>query len=180
MKNSVADRSNAQVSCAGQFIANHIEQFVAGPAAGGGRWLHIDMASPAHQGERCVDVHTRVRTQTRLCMFKCFCSMQNGRSYSSAVQVYTWAERTCTSHRRSRVYCCCCKYAPFCNSPAFPLHPPTTRQTPNVSRRTLIIIVLLPPALVPYCSPLGFRRATGYGVALLFQLLRALNQESTL
>lgn len=54
MKNSVADRSNAQVSCAGQFIANHIEQFVAGPAAGGGRWLHIDMASPAHYGERCV------------------------------------------------------------------------------------------------------------------------------
>eukprot|EP00903_Cladosiphon_okamuranus_P008938 g8554.t1 len=52
MKNSVADRSNAQVSCAGQFIANHIEHFVAGPAAGGGRWLHIDMASPAHQGER--------------------------------------------------------------------------------------------------------------------------------
>lgn len=52
MKNSVADRSNAQVSCAGQFIANHIENFVAGPAAGGGRWLHIDMASPAHQGER--------------------------------------------------------------------------------------------------------------------------------
>ncbi|CAM9957381.1 unnamed protein product, partial [Ectocarpus fasciculatus] len=25
MKNSVADRSNAQVSCAGQFIANHME-----------------------------------------------------------------------------------------------------------------------------------------------------------
>ena len=61
MKNSVADRSNAQVSCAGQFIANHIEQFVAGPAAGGGRWLHIDMASPAHQGERYVYVRmTRV------------------------------------------------------------------------------------------------------------------------
>ncbi|CAN0170612.1 unnamed protein product [Ectocarpus sp. 4 AP-2014] len=52
MKNSVADRSNAQVSCAGQFIANHMEAFVAGPAAGGGRWLHCDMASPAHQGER--------------------------------------------------------------------------------------------------------------------------------
>jgi probable aminopeptidase NPEPL1 len=25
MKNSVADRSNAQASCAGQFIGNHIE-----------------------------------------------------------------------------------------------------------------------------------------------------------
>lgn len=54
MKNSVADRSNAQVSCAGQFIANHMEAFVAGPAAGGGRWLHVDMASPAYQGERLV------------------------------------------------------------------------------------------------------------------------------
>lgn len=54
MKNSVGDRSNAQVSCAGQFIANHMENFVAGPGAGGGRWLHIDMASPAHQGERLV------------------------------------------------------------------------------------------------------------------------------
>lgn len=54
MKNSVADRSNAQVSCAGQFIANHMEAFVAGPAAGGGRWLHVDMASPAYQGERSV------------------------------------------------------------------------------------------------------------------------------
>lgn len=52
MKNSVADRSNAQVSCAGHFIGSHIEAFVAGPGAGGGRWLHIDMASPAAQGER--------------------------------------------------------------------------------------------------------------------------------
>lgn len=66
MKNSVADRSNAQVSCAGQFIANHIENFVAGPIAGRGRWLHIDMASPAHQGERLVladDAHTPTTTQ---------------------------------------------------------------------------------------------------------------------
>lgn len=28
MKNSVADRTNAQVSCAAQFIGNHIEGFV--------------------------------------------------------------------------------------------------------------------------------------------------------
>lgn len=53
MKNSVANRSNAQVSCAAQFIANHMEAFIAGPKAGGGRWLHVDMAFPAHQGERC-------------------------------------------------------------------------------------------------------------------------------
>ena len=43
MKNSVADRSNAQSSCAGQFIGNHLEEFLAK----GGQWLHIDMASPA-------------------------------------------------------------------------------------------------------------------------------------
>ena len=28
MKNSVADRNNAQASCAGQFIGNHLERFV--------------------------------------------------------------------------------------------------------------------------------------------------------
>mgnify|MGYP007051725507 CR=1 FL=1 len=28
MKNSVADRANAQVSCAAHFIGNHIESFV--------------------------------------------------------------------------------------------------------------------------------------------------------
>jgi probable aminopeptidase NPEPL1 len=48
MKNSVADRSNAQVSCAGQFIGNHLEEFFAR----GGKWLHVDMAGPAMAGER--------------------------------------------------------------------------------------------------------------------------------
>jgi len=42
MKNSVADRGNAQVSCAAQFIGNHLEAFLAE----GGRWLHVDMAGP--------------------------------------------------------------------------------------------------------------------------------------
>ena len=42
MKNSVKDRSNAQVSCAGQFIGNHLGVFQET-----GRWLHVDMASPA-------------------------------------------------------------------------------------------------------------------------------------
>jgi probable aminopeptidase NPEPL1 len=42
MKNSVADRSNAQSSCAGQFIGNHLEEFLNN----GGQWCHIDMASP--------------------------------------------------------------------------------------------------------------------------------------
>ncbi|GFR76493.1 seminal fluid protein [Elysia marginata] len=46
MKNSVADRSNAQVSCAGLFIMSHLgHEFL-------GSWLHIDMASPAYSGER--------------------------------------------------------------------------------------------------------------------------------
>lgn len=48
MKNSVADRSNAQVSCAGQFIGNHLEEFFAR----GGKWLHVDMAGPAMSGDR--------------------------------------------------------------------------------------------------------------------------------
>jgi probable aminopeptidase NPEPL1 len=40
MKNSVADRANAQVSCAGQFIGNHMGSFLDN----GGQWMHIDMA----------------------------------------------------------------------------------------------------------------------------------------
>ncbi|GAB0092520.1 probable aminopeptidase NPEPL1 [Sergentomyia squamirostris] len=46
MKNSVADRNNAQVSCAGLFIAAHLGFDYAGS------WIHIDMASPVHSGER--------------------------------------------------------------------------------------------------------------------------------
>ncbi|CAH0597119.1 unnamed protein product [Chrysodeixis includens] len=46
MKNSVADRNNAQPSCAGLFILSHLGfEFP-------GRWLHVDMAAPAHTGER--------------------------------------------------------------------------------------------------------------------------------
>jgi probable aminopeptidase NPEPL1 len=48
MKNSVKDRSNAQSSCAGQFIADHIEDFIND----GGEWLHIDMAGPVSSNER--------------------------------------------------------------------------------------------------------------------------------
>lgn len=48
MKNSVADRSNAQSSCAGQFIGNHIEDYLNN----GGKWLHVDMAGPAFIEER--------------------------------------------------------------------------------------------------------------------------------
>lgn len=48
MKNSVADRSNAQASCAAQFIGNHIEDHLSN----GGKWVHIDMAGPVSSGER--------------------------------------------------------------------------------------------------------------------------------
>ena len=58
MKNSVKDRTNAQTSCAGQFIANHLDRGwnKADPDASGEeetegrirrRWLHVDMAGPA-------------------------------------------------------------------------------------------------------------------------------------
>jgi len=47
-KNSVKDRSNAQASCAGQFIGNNIEGFLQR----GGQWCHIDMAYPAMDAER--------------------------------------------------------------------------------------------------------------------------------
>lgn len=42
MKNSVADRSNAQSSCAGLFIAAHLGFDFSGV------WIHVDMASPVH------------------------------------------------------------------------------------------------------------------------------------
>ncbi|MCB9793862.1 MAG: leucyl aminopeptidase family protein [Alphaproteobacteria bacterium] len=40
MKNSVRDRGNAQSSCAGQFIANHLPEDCP-------PWLHVDLAGPA-------------------------------------------------------------------------------------------------------------------------------------
>ena len=46
MKNSVADRNNAQTSCAGLFIMSHLGFDWSGV------WLHVDMAAPAYVGER--------------------------------------------------------------------------------------------------------------------------------
>ncbi|MCA9000967.1 MAG: leucyl aminopeptidase family protein [Planctomycetes bacterium] len=40
MKNSVADRMNAQVSCAAQFVYSHME-------GTGAKWAHVDLAGPA-------------------------------------------------------------------------------------------------------------------------------------
>ncbi len=45
MKNSVKDRMNAQVSCAAQFVGEHLGDYQ-------GRWLHIDMAGPATKDDR--------------------------------------------------------------------------------------------------------------------------------
>lgn len=45
MRNSVNDRMNAQVSCAGQFIYSHISDLDL-------PWLHVDMAGPAERGGR--------------------------------------------------------------------------------------------------------------------------------
>ncbi|XP_067006102.1 probable aminopeptidase NPEPL1 isoform X2 [Anabrus simplex] len=46
MKNSVADRNNAQSSCAGLFIGAHLGFDFPGT------WIHLDMAYPVHSGER--------------------------------------------------------------------------------------------------------------------------------
>ncbi|XP_043978155.1 probable aminopeptidase NPEPL1 [Gambusia affinis] len=46
MKNSVADRENAQSSCAGLFIGSHLGFDWPGV------WVHVDIASPVHAGER--------------------------------------------------------------------------------------------------------------------------------
>jgi probable aminopeptidase NPEPL1 len=46
MKNSVADRNNAQSSCAANFVAEHL----AVDYEGG--WLHVDIAGPAWAGDR--------------------------------------------------------------------------------------------------------------------------------
>ncbi|KAG7252899.1 hypothetical protein CRUP_003957, partial [Coryphaenoides rupestris] len=46
MKNSVADRENAQSSCAGLFIGAHLGFDWPGV------WVHVDMAYPVHAGER--------------------------------------------------------------------------------------------------------------------------------
>ena len=46
MKNSVKDRSNAQVSCAANFVRENLN-----PEYTGG-WLHVDIAGPAFIDDR--------------------------------------------------------------------------------------------------------------------------------
>ncbi|MBC8067363.1 MAG: leucyl aminopeptidase family protein [Deltaproteobacteria bacterium] len=49
LRNSVANRNNAQASCAAQFIYAHIAQ---APQAAARRWCHIDLAGPAFPKDR--------------------------------------------------------------------------------------------------------------------------------
>ena len=46
---TVSDRMNAQSSCAGQFIGNHLETYLNDA---GNRWLHVDMAGPSSDNGR--------------------------------------------------------------------------------------------------------------------------------
>jgi len=45
MRNSVANRANAQVSCAAQFIHAHLDDLDV-------KWAHVDLAFPAFQRDR--------------------------------------------------------------------------------------------------------------------------------
>ena len=49
MKNSVKDRMNAQSSCAGTFVGEHLAPDYV---ENGGGWVHIDMAGPSTKEER--------------------------------------------------------------------------------------------------------------------------------
>jgi probable aminopeptidase NPEPL1 len=49
MRNSVANRMNAQSSCAAQFIYSHMSE---APGAKARKWLHVDLAGPAFPKDR--------------------------------------------------------------------------------------------------------------------------------
>ncbi|EQC36919.1 hypothetical protein SDRG_05746 [Saprolegnia diclina VS20] len=48
MKNYMSNPRNAGVSCGGQFIANHMTDYLDGD----GQWMHIDMASPVEHSDK--------------------------------------------------------------------------------------------------------------------------------
>ena len=56
LKNSVKNRANAQSSCAGQFIAEHLGDFAGG-------WLHLDIAGPSTDAERGTGFGTVLLTE---------------------------------------------------------------------------------------------------------------------
>ncbi len=57
MRNSVADRANAQASCAAQFVYWHIEGLDV-------RWAHVDLAGPAFRGSRGTGFGVALLTET--------------------------------------------------------------------------------------------------------------------
>ncbi len=57
MRNSVANRANAQSSCAAQFIHWHIEDT-------GTRWAHVDLAGPATLGKRATGFGVGLLSET--------------------------------------------------------------------------------------------------------------------
>lgn len=57
MRNSVADRANAQASCAAEFIHWHIEDTDV-------RWAHVDLAGPAFRGDRGTGFGVALLTET--------------------------------------------------------------------------------------------------------------------
>jgi len=52
MKNSVKDRMNAQTSCAGTFVGEHLDSSYEGG------WLHVDMAGPSTKNDRATGYGT--------------------------------------------------------------------------------------------------------------------------
>ena len=56
MRNSVADRMNAQTSCAGQFVYSHIQELDV-------PWLHVDLAGPAFPGKRATGFGVALLTE---------------------------------------------------------------------------------------------------------------------
>lgn len=62
-KNSVADRMNAQSSCAGQFIGNSLESYLE---VEGNRWLHVDMAGPVDLAGRATGFGVALLSQLAL------------------------------------------------------------------------------------------------------------------
>jgi len=66
-KNSVADRMNAQSSCAGQFIGNSLEKYLEQE---GNKWLHVDMAGPVDLAGRATGFGVALLSQLSLRLAK--------------------------------------------------------------------------------------------------------------
>lgn len=63
MRNSVKDRANAQASCAGQFIYNHLEDTQV-------LWAHVDLAGPAFRNDRGTGFGVALLAETVRALFQ--------------------------------------------------------------------------------------------------------------